>query len=344
MKYWLIRIACVLALTGCASMPAAPHAAGRAKPSPEPTPKAHAQPHSLLQMDPAFLYLASQAALLNDQPELAARFLAALVVKEPTAVEPRMDLAGIYMQLNQPPLAMQQIDAARKIPGLSRDQRKELDMLHVRALFGSGKVKAAIAALTRLVAAHPDLTSARQILVQWLAGSGRIDEALAAGLKRACPLLREDVVAHQREHAIEVQLPFLQRVAGEFTFVPVALGTIVLAALEELGEAIARVIEQSQEPVLVAASSDMNHYESDSLTRPKDRRAIEKILELDPCGLYETVRQHDISMCGFAAAVTMLFAVKRLGASSAELVSYATSGDVTGDREAVVGYAGVVVR
>lgn len=181
---------------------------------------------------------------------------------------------------------------------------------------------------------------------EWLTplGAVQVDETLAAGLKRACPLLREDVVAHQREHAIEVQLPFLQRVAGEFTFVPVALGTIVLAALEELGEAIARVIEQSQEPVLVAASSDMNHYESDSLTRPKDRRAIEKILELDPCGLYETVRQHDISMCGFAAAVTMLFAVKRLGASSAELVSYATSGDVTGDREAVVGYAGVVVR
>jgi AmmeMemoRadiSam system protein B len=181
---------------------------------------------------------------------------------------------------------------------------------------------------------------------EWLTplGPARIDTALATKLKRACPLLREDAVAHQREHALEVQLPFLQRVAKDFTFVPMALGTIVLAALEELGEAIARVVASEQEPVLLVASSDMNHYESDSLTRPKDRMAIEKILELDPRGLFETVRAHDISMCGFAAAVTMLFAARTLGATTAELLSYATSGDVTGDREAVVGYAGIIVR
>lgn len=180
----------------------------------------------------------------------------------------------------------------------------------------------------------------------WLTpfGPTPIDGALATSLKRACPLLREDRVAHEREHAIEVQLPFLQRIAGEFTFVPVALGTTVLAALEALGAAMAQVVAAEREPVLIVASSDMNHYESDSLTRVKDEKAIEKILELDPRGLFETVRQHDISMCGFAAAVSMLFAARRLGATSAELVSYATSGDVTGDREAVVGYAGVIVR
>lgn len=174
-------------------------------------------------------------------------------------------------------------------------------------------------------------------------GPAQIDAELAAELKRACPLLREDPVAHRREHALEVQLPFLQKLAGNFHFVPVALGTIVLAALEDLGAAIAQVVESRKEPVLVLASSDMNHYESDSLTRQKDHLAIEKILQLDPRGLFETVRQHDISMCGFAAAVTMLFAALRLGATCAELASYATSGDVTGDREAVVGYAGVVV-
>ncbi len=180
---------------------------------------------------------------------------------------------------------------------------------------------------------------------EWLTplGAARIDAELASELKRACPLLREDAVAHEHEHALEVQLPFLQRIAREFTFVPIVLGTIVLAALEELGEAMARVAA-GRGPVLVVASSDMNHYESDSLTRPKDRMAIAKILELDPTGLYETVREHDISMCGFAAAVAALFAARRLGASEAELVSYATSGDVTGDREAVVGYAGILLR
>lgn len=180
----------------------------------------------------------------------------------------------------------------------------------------------------------------------WLTPFGPvpIDGALAAALRRACPLLREDPVAHEREHALEVQLPFLQRLVGEFTFVPVALGTTVLAALETLGEAMAQVIAAEREPVLIVASSDMNHYESDSLTRAKDEKAIERILELDPRGLFEVVREHDISMCGFAAAVAMLFAARQLGATSAELASYATSGDVTGDREAVVGYAGVVVR
>ena len=170
-----------------------------------------------------------------------------------------------------------------------------------------------------------------------------IDAELATELKRACPLLHEDALAHEREHALEVQLPFLQTVAGEFMFVPVVLGTIVLAALEELGEALARVVAAQREPVLLLASSDMNHYESDSLTRAKDERAIEKILNLDPRGLFDVVQQEGISMCGFAAVVTMLFAARRLGATRAELLSYATSGDVTGDREAVVGYAGIAV-
>jgi MEMO1 family protein len=180
---------------------------------------------------------------------------------------------------------------------------------------------------------------------EWLTplGPARVDAELAVDLKRACPLLREDAVAHEREHSLEVQLPFLQKLAGDFRFVPIVLGTTVLAALEDLGEAIAKVIAARGEPVLVLASSDMNHYESDSLTRRKDELAIEKILHLDPRGLFETVRQHDITMCGFAAAVTMLFAALGLGATGAQLVSYATSGEVTGDRESVVGYAGVVI-
>lgn len=180
---------------------------------------------------------------------------------------------------------------------------------------------------------------------EWLTPLGRakVDTELAGELKRSCPLLREDAVAHEREHALEVQLPFLQRLAGDFRFVPVALGTIVLAALEELGEAIARVVAAHKEPILVLASSDMNHYESDSITRRKDGMAIERILQLDPLGLFHAVEQHDISMCGFGAAVTMLVAALRIGATRADLTSYATSGDVTGDRESVVGYAGIVV-
>jgi hypothetical protein len=87
----------------------------------------------------------------------------------------------------------------------------------------------------------------------------------------------------------------------------------------------------------------MNHYESDTVTRMKDHRALERILRLDARGLYNVVTEQDISMCGFGPAVVMLTAARQLGAKSAELVKYATSGDISGDRNMVVGYAGVVI-
>ena len=104
---------------------------------------------------------------------------------------------------------------------------------------------------------------------------------------------------------------------------------------------IADVIAAQNTPVLIVASSDMNHYESDAITRVKDHSAIEPILALDARALYEVVTQQHVSMCGFGPAVAMLTAAKKLGATSAELVKYATSGDISGDRDLVVGYAGV---
>src|SRR6202044_4200146 len=97
------------------------------------------------------------------------------------------------------------------------------------------------------------------------------------------------------------------------------------------------------EPVLLIASTDMNHYENDAITRVKDQKAIARILALDPRGLYDTVRSEGITMCGYAATVAMLVAVRELGAKEATLIRYATSGDVSGDRDRVVGYAGIVI-
>jgi MEMO1 family protein len=174
-------------------------------------------------------------------------------------------------------------------------------------------------------------------------GQAHIDSTLAAQLARACPLLRQDAVAHEREHSLEVQLPFLQHIAGNFQFVPVVLATDRYAAMEELGRAVAQVAKAQNEHVLVIASSDMNHYETDAITRVKDNRAIARILGLDPRGLYDTVRGERITMCGYAATVAMLVAMCELGAKEATLVRYATSGDVTGDREEVVGYAGIII-
>ena len=173
-------------------------------------------------------------------------------------------------------------------------------------------------------------------------GDARIDEELAEALKKACPLLREDSVAHSAEHSLEVQLPFLQVLAPEFTFVPVALGTVQFEALVNVGEAIGRVLEGSEENVLLLTTSDLNHYEDDATTRVKDHKAIDQLLALNPRKLYDTCRDEAISMCGLGPAVAMLTALKALGVKKRELVKYATSADVSGDRSAVVGYAGMI--
>ena len=172
-------------------------------------------------------------------------------------------------------------------------------------------------------------------------GDAAIDSLLAQRLRAACPALLEDAAAHSQEHSLEVQLPFLQELDPGFSFVPVVLGTIRFDQLVQVGEGIARVLSESKEEILVVTSSDMNHYEDDVTTRSKDRKAIDRMLQLDAEGLYQVCRDEEISMCGLGPAVAMLTAMQRLGAKKAELVRYATSGDVSGDRDAVVGYAGM---
>lgn len=174
-------------------------------------------------------------------------------------------------------------------------------------------------------------------------GEVPIDAELALALKQKFPALHEDSAAHRAEHAAEVELPFLQLMQPNLRFVPIALGTAHFDLLEQLGKALAEVIAEQHDPILIVASSDMNHYESDAITRVKDHRALERILTLDARGLFDVVTQQGITMCGFGPAVAMLTAARQLGAKSAELVKYATSGDMSGDREMVVGYAGVVV-
>jgi AmmeMemoRadiSam system protein B len=141
-----------------------------------------------------------------------------------------------------------------------------------------------------------------------------------------------------------VELPFLQVLCPGFSFVPVAVGTLRYEELREAGEGIARALEEAGEEILVVTSSDMNHYEDDDTTRQKDEKAIERMLNLDAKDLYDVCREERISMCGLGPAVTMLTAMKRLGAKKAELVRYATSGDVNGNRKEVVGYAGMTVE
>jgi AmmeMemoRadiSam system protein B len=179
----------------------------------------------------------------------------------------------------------------------------------------------------------------------WLTPLGEVplDAALARSVEERCPGLSEDAEAHASEHSLEVQIPFLQRTSRDFTIVPIVLGVGDFEPLESLGHAMAAAIRISARPVFIVASSDMNHYEPDGITRVKDRKAIDRILELDAAGLYEAIFRERISMCGFAAAVATLVAARDMGARRAELVKYATSADRGGPRDAVVGYAGIVV-
>jgi AmmeMemoRadiSam system protein B len=184
-------------------------------------------------------------------------------------------------------------------------------------------------------------------------GEVSADAELGALLLSRFSALQEDSTAHRGEHAIEVQLPFLQALQPNLRIVPIAVGTSDFDVLRGLGEALADVIasryeadrsEKGHEKVLIIASSDMNHYESDAVTRVKDRKAIERVLALDARGLWEVVMNEDISMCGFGPTVVMLKAANLLGASSATLIKYATSGEVSGDYDSVVGYAGIIVE
>ena len=174
-------------------------------------------------------------------------------------------------------------------------------------------------------------------------GTVEIDETLAASILAKSSHIRDDSVAHLREHSLEVQLPFIQYFKEKFTIVPIQMLDTRLNTCIEVGRAVGTAIEARGQDVLIVASSDMSHYERAATAKEKDSKAIHQILNLDPEGLYRTIKDYGITMCGFGPAVSMLVAAKMLGASKAELVKYANSGDVSGDYDKVVGYAGIVV-
>jgi len=172
-------------------------------------------------------------------------------------------------------------------------------------------------------------------------GKVPVAEDLAGDLLQTCRYLKSDESAHQFEHAVEVQLPFLQCLKPDIRFVPIAIGGLDFLKLRALGEAMAEVIKQHG-PVQIIASGDMNHYENEKTTQEKDKAAIQAMLDLDEDRLVEEAGRRNISMCGLGPAYAMLVAVKQLGAREAFLVEHATSARASGDFSRVVGYAGMI--
>ena len=146
--------------------------------------------------------------------------------------------------------------------------------------------------------------------------------------------------AFLHEHSIEVQLPFLQFLFGaEIPFIPICVAFPALSDLTVLGEAIARVVRGKAGVVI--ASSDFTHYEPDETARIIDHRAIEKILALDVQGFHRSLIEERLSICGGGAIVGLMACARKLGWGKTKLLSYATSGDITGESHSVVGYAAI---
>lgn len=175
-------------------------------------------------------------------------------------------------------------------------------------------------------------------------GEVQLDSHLAAAIMGRCGFMKDDSRAHAAEHSLEVQLPFIRRFRPDFKLVPISLSRLSYDECEGLAEAIAEAVEASGNDALVVASSDMTHFESAEDARQKDQLALGRLLDLDPEGLYRTVTQNRITMCGFIPATVMLLYARARGATEARLLDYRNSGDVTGDYREVVAYATVVVK
>ncbi len=179
-------------------------------------------------------------------------------------------------------------------------------------------------------------------------GDVPVCEPLAGELLDGCELLVADQSAHGPEHSLEVQVPMLHRLNPRVQIVPVLIGggwpeSGGRAKLREIGRAVATVVREYGQPVLLVASTDLNHYEDQQTSNIKDKLVLDAVVSLDEDGLMQRVKEVDVSMCGVAPTYIVLVAAKQLGAKRAELLDYRTSGDVSGDYDRVVGYGAVAI-
>jgi MEMO1 family protein len=170
----------------------------------------------------------------------------------------------------------------------------------------------------------------------------RSDE-FANNLLQISSLITADDLAHKQEHSLEVQIPFLQKLQPQLQIAALALFPLDYRTCEILATSIASAIANSQQDILILASSDMSHYKSRKIASKMDHMALDQIINMDPEGLYDVVRKNSISMCGIIPVTIALKAAMILGATKSELTGYTDSGEATGDTAQVVGYAGLII-
>ena len=198
---------------------------------------------------------------------------------------------------------------------------------------------------------HTGISDAEGGVSLWEAGAFRTplgDVPIEAELAQALLEISRGVVsvdheAHRAEHAVEVELPFLQMLRSDVRIVPLVLAWDSWEPARQLGDILARLVRAAAEPVLLLASSDLNHYEPAAVSEAKDARALEAVKGLDGEELLARCKRERISMCGRGPAAAIIAAARALGATRADVVDYRHSGWVSGDNARVVGYAGVVI-
>ena len=246
----------------------------------------------------------------------------------------------------------------KELSALTVDKKKKLDAVgvvspHAGYVYSgpvAGEVLSSIKAKTTYIILGPNHTGFGKPFGldaerTWKTplGEVNIDKELAEAILGHSQHVEKDTLCHNYEHSIEVQLPFLQFLNRNFTFVPIIISSADGKTYKEIGKGLARAIKDLKKDVTIIASSDMTHYEPHESAKKKDKMAIDKVLALDIDGFLETVESHQISMCGYAPAAIMMQASLELGAKQAKLIKYNTSGDTSGDYSAVVGYAGIVI-
>ena len=171
-------------------------------------------------------------------------------------------------------------------------------------------------------------------------GKVEVDSEAASELSKISKIVDLDFFSHTREHSLEVQVPMLQEVYSDFKILPIILIDQEKNAAKEVGEAVASIAQQKNS--MIIGSSDFTHYETNEFAHEQDKALIEPILELDVDQFYKVLYEKNVTACGYGAIAATMIACKKLGATKGELLKYATSGDVTGEKSSVVGYGSII--
>jgi len=171
--------------------------------------------------------------------------------------------------------------------------------------------------------------------------SVEIDSESAVELEQLSELIESDFFSHTKDHSLEVQIPFLQKIyENKFKILPIILINQNYDTAKEIGVVIAKIAKKKN--TIIVGSSDFTHYEENEFAHQQDKALIEPILDLDLEKFYKVLEEKNVSACGYGAIASTMVASKELGATKGTLLKYATSGDIAGDKSSVVGYASIV--